>query len=96
MPAKLTSPDLPNQYSESVPCGNGSLDHEALTALFRLVEITEPALLLCRDALTVGGDGIECIEAVNRALDRIGDVKRRSLGTPSLSNVYLLNISSPQ
>jgi hypothetical protein len=84
--ARLASSDRMNHSSENISFQSASFDRADLTTLFGVVEIAEPALLLCRDALIAGEGGPECINAVNDALDRIGDVKRRLLVAAPVSN----------
>jgi hypothetical protein len=90
--ARIMSSDRLNHRSKNTSFLGATFERADLTALFGLVEITEPALLLCRDALIAGEGGPECINAINDALDRIGDVKRRLLVAAPVSNEPLRDI----
>jgi hypothetical protein len=68
-PASLSSPQ-------------GSSEREALNALFKLIEMTEPALLLCRDALAASRRHTHELKAVQSTLDHIGELKLTRLQFP--------------
>ena len=76
----LTDTQTEDAENESSACG--SLDHEAIKELFRLIEVAEPALLLCRDALAAtranGGE----LQAIQASLKHIAELKLNRLQFP--------------
>jgi hypothetical protein len=74
--------DMQAQDAENVSSAFGPLDHEAIKELFRLIEVAEPALLLCRDALAAtranGGE----LQAIQASLKHIAELKLNRLQFP--------------
>ena len=60
-----------------------SLDLDVLNAIFKLIEVAEPTLLLCRDALAVSGDHAPELKAIQSTLNRIGELKANGFRSPA-------------
>jgi len=71
------------KQSEDLECTHESSDRGAHDALFELIQETEPALLLCRDALMAGGNHSCELKAINATLARITVLKSEILGSPA-------------
>jgi hypothetical protein len=52
-----------------------SSDRVTLNALFKLIEMAEPTLLLCRDALAETSGHAGELSAIQASLDHIGELK---------------------
>ncbi|MGA9475353.1 MAG: hypothetical protein WBV36_23010 [Terriglobales bacterium] len=77
-----TLTDMRTEDAENVSSACGPLGHEANKELFRLIEVAEPALLLCRDALAAtranGGE----LRAIQASLKHIAELKSNRLQVP--------------
>ena len=77
-----TLTDMRTEDAENVSSACGPLGHEAIKELFRLIEVAEPALLLCRDALAAtranGGE----LRAIQASLKHIAELKSNRLQVP--------------
>ncbi len=56
-----------------------SFDRADLNALFKLIEMAEPTLLLCRDALAETSGHADELNAIQASLDHIGELKSTRL-----------------
>jgi hypothetical protein len=56
-----------------------SSDRAALNALFKLIALAEPTLLLCRDALGGTTGHADALGAIQASLDHIGELKSAHL-----------------
>ena len=77
-----TLTDMRTEDAENVSSACGPFGHEANKELFRLIEVAEPALLLCRDALAAtranGGE----LRAIQASLKHIAELKSNRLQVP--------------
>jgi len=61
----------------------GSVDRGTLSALFKLIEITEPTLLLCRDALKARRNHRRELDTIDLTLSQLRVLKVNLLALPA-------------
>lgn len=87
MGLKTQQPGLaaPLKQSEEPEFIRESADLEVLNDLFKLIEITEPTLLISRDALSANGKPSSQLQSINATLSKIRDLKMKFLPSAAQS-----------
>ena len=87
MGLKTQQPGLaaPLKQSEEPEFIRESADLEVLNDLFKLIEITEPTLLISRDALSANGKPSFQLQSINAILSKIRDLKMKFLPSAAQS-----------
>jgi len=75
----------PLKRSEEPEFTPESADHEVLNDLFKLIEMTEPTLLLSRDALSANGKPSPQLQSINATLSKIRELKMKFLPSAAQS-----------
>jgi hypothetical protein len=74
--------DMQTEDAANVSSACGPLDYEAIKELFRLIEVAEPTLLLCRDALAATRANAGELHAIQSSLKHIAELKSNRLQFP--------------
>jgi len=84
---KTQQPGLaaPLKQSEEGEFTRNSGDLQVLNDLFKLIEITEPTLLISRDASSANGKPSPQLQSINATLSKIRELKMKFLASAAQS-----------